>query len=246
MYGYVYKTTNMINGKIYIGQHKSTVFDTDYKGSGVYLQCAIAHYGIENFNVELLEAVESQEELDASEIRLIEEYNSRDLNIGYNIAVGGAGGQNGIHRKRTAETRQKIADSWNRRNRVMSEETRKKLRDSWKNMPDSKKEERARKLSEKLTGRTMSQEIRDKIGDSCRGQKRTEEQRAKMSQAQRNKGPISEEQRERIAKIAKGRIWVHNDSEQKMIYPEEFVTLEALGWTRGRLTFKRNKSSKVS
>lgn len=34
MYGYIYKTTNLLNKKIYIGQHKCRVFDSDYYGSG--------------------------------------------------------------------------------------------------------------------------------------------------------------------------------------------------------------------
>lgn len=34
MYGYIYKTTNLINGKIYIGQHKSEEYDSSYYGSG--------------------------------------------------------------------------------------------------------------------------------------------------------------------------------------------------------------------
>lgn len=45
MYGYVYQTINLINGKKYIGKHKSNVFDESYKGSGVYLSRAIKKYG---------------------------------------------------------------------------------------------------------------------------------------------------------------------------------------------------------
>ena len=53
-YGYIYKTTNLINGKIYIGQHKSNLFDSQYKGSGVILRKAFAKYGKENFKVEII------------------------------------------------------------------------------------------------------------------------------------------------------------------------------------------------
>ena len=41
MFGYIYKTTNLINGKIYIGQHKSEVFDNSYYGSGKLIGRAI-------------------------------------------------------------------------------------------------------------------------------------------------------------------------------------------------------------
>lgn len=42
MYGYIYLTTNLINGKKYIGQHASPVFEPDrYIGSGVILWKAI-------------------------------------------------------------------------------------------------------------------------------------------------------------------------------------------------------------
>ena len=34
MYGYIYKTTDLRNNKIYVGQHKSEIFDTSYYGSG--------------------------------------------------------------------------------------------------------------------------------------------------------------------------------------------------------------------
>lgn len=41
MYGYIYKTTNLINNKIYIGQHKHEKFDIKYFGSGYALVNAI-------------------------------------------------------------------------------------------------------------------------------------------------------------------------------------------------------------
>ena len=92
MYGYIYKTTNLINGKIYIGQKKSDTFlANQYLGSGVRLRSAIKHHGKENFTVELLEECTSKEQLDSREIYYIDKYNSRDLTIGYNLAKGGDG-----------------------------------------------------------------------------------------------------------------------------------------------------------
>ena len=49
LYGYIYKVTNLITNKIYIGQKKSSVFlDTKYLGSGVLIRKAVAKYGKEN------------------------------------------------------------------------------------------------------------------------------------------------------------------------------------------------------
>ena len=54
MYGYIYKTTNLLNSKIYVGQKKSNIFlEEKYLGSGVRLNSAIKSYGKENFTVEL-------------------------------------------------------------------------------------------------------------------------------------------------------------------------------------------------
>jgi len=89
MYGYIYKTTNLINNKIYIGQHKSSYFNVNYKGSGLLLQDAFKKYGKENFKVELLEWCESRDHCNIRECYYIKLYNSRDLNVGYNISQGG-------------------------------------------------------------------------------------------------------------------------------------------------------------
>lgn len=46
MYGYIYKTTNLLNGKIYVGQHKAEKFEPDkYLGSGTIFLEALQKYG---------------------------------------------------------------------------------------------------------------------------------------------------------------------------------------------------------
>lgn len=90
MYGYIYKTTNLINNKIYIGQHKATKFEPDhYIGSGLLITEAISKYGFDNFKCELLEICDSKEQLNEREIFYIKLYNSQDKTVGYNIADGG-------------------------------------------------------------------------------------------------------------------------------------------------------------
>lgn len=92
MYGYVYKTINLVNGKIYIGQHKSDKFDYTYLGSGVKLRNAIRKYGVQNFKVEVICWCETKHEIDYKERFCITFFKSQDDRIGYNIADGGEGG----------------------------------------------------------------------------------------------------------------------------------------------------------
>lgn len=91
LYGYIYESTNLINGKKYIGQHKSKVFDEKYIGSGTYLHRAIEKYGKENFIVKIIEECESKENLNEREIYWIKFYNAAKSTKYYNIAEGGFG-----------------------------------------------------------------------------------------------------------------------------------------------------------
>ena len=81
----IYKTTNLINGKFYIGQDSKN--NPDYLGSGNLLNRAIQKYGKENFIKEIIECCESKQHLDEREIFWILE-----LKPVYNIAKGGSGG----------------------------------------------------------------------------------------------------------------------------------------------------------
>lgn len=90
MYGYIYKTTNLTNGKIYIGKKKSDVFVPWYKGSGRALHEAINKYGWDNFEVEFLCPCFSEDELNTEERFLIAYFDCRVKNgKGYNISEGG-------------------------------------------------------------------------------------------------------------------------------------------------------------
>lgn len=148
MYGYIYKTINLINNKFYIGQKKSNTFlQEKYLGSGIRLKSAIQHYGKENFKVILIDIAETKEELDQKEIFWITFLNANDLDTAYNLAKGGDGntgwcykGMPPTHLQTPAE-RQKRSESLKkayaegRHSRKMSDEGRKKMSERAKNRP---------------------------------------------------------------------------------------------------------------
>ena len=84
----IYKTTNLISGKFYIGKDKYN--NENYIGSGKILKNAIYKYGKENFTKEIIEFCNNYEELNEKEIFWID-FTSATEN-GYNIATGGDGG----------------------------------------------------------------------------------------------------------------------------------------------------------
>jgi group I intron endonuclease len=86
----IYKTTNLINGKIYIGQTNGN--RKNYIGGGKILKTAIKKYGKENFKFEIIVKGDFNRTLvDDLEIHYIRLYNSTNKNIGYNLENGGFG-----------------------------------------------------------------------------------------------------------------------------------------------------------
>lgn len=84
----IYKVTNLCNGKIYIGQSKTD--DPEYLGSGKLICKALKKYSRTNFTKEILETVDSDDELDAREIYWISYFKKLGYSL-YNIQDGGKG-----------------------------------------------------------------------------------------------------------------------------------------------------------
>lgn len=88
MYYLIYKTTNKMNGKYYIGAHKTKNKNDEYLGSGVALKQAIKKYGKENFVKEILYECSSEEEMFQLEENLVDFIDENS----YNMRRGGKGG----------------------------------------------------------------------------------------------------------------------------------------------------------
>lgn len=90
-YYFLYKTTNLINGKYYYGMHSTYKIDDGYLGSGKMLRYSIRKYGKENFILDIIKFCNSREELVDAEIMLITEEVIFD-NLCMNLKKGGMGG----------------------------------------------------------------------------------------------------------------------------------------------------------
>ncbi len=120
----VYKHTNRVNGKCYIGITSQDVRVRWNRGWG-YQGCphfwrAIQKYGWDSFSHEILYDGLTKEEAELWEVNLIAEYRSADLRFGYNVSLGGKG--TGKH---SEETRAKIGAV--RRGRHHTEESKRKM-----------------------------------------------------------------------------------------------------------------------
>lgn len=87
MIGFIYKTTCLVNGKIYIGKHEGSESD-NYLGSGTVFEFALKKYGRKNFKREILRRCETLHELRIWEHVFIKKYRAQDPSIGYNKADG--------------------------------------------------------------------------------------------------------------------------------------------------------------
>ena len=114
----IYKTTNLINRKFYVGKDINN--NPNYLGSGLRLKRAIKKYSKENFAKEILEVCKSEKQLSEQEKYWIKE--TKAIETGYNIAEGGYGGWLGdkVNKKRkkslmghkiSEETKRKIGNA---------------------------------------------------------------------------------------------------------------------------------------
>lgn len=106
----IYKMTNMVNGKVYIGQTVRSVEERmleHYRHDTILVDKAIQKYGKDNFSVEVIDTAATIDELNAKEQYWIEQYDSITPN-GYNQCAGGDNTMGYHHRE---ESKQKMSEA---------------------------------------------------------------------------------------------------------------------------------------
>lgn len=209
-FGFIYCTTNNINGMKYIGQKTFNKGHKTYLGSGIRLTRAIKKYGRENFSRDIIELCSSREDLNEREKYWISYYDALNDENYYNLCIGGFGTSG--HRI-SEETRHKM------RNKVISDESRLKMSESAKNRKPMSEETR-KKLSKSHKNQVNkphyhSEETKKKLSELKKGKapyKMTDEIRKNMSKAHK---PMSEEARKNMSKAHKGRI-ITEEEKQKI------------------------------
>lgn len=106
----IYKITNIVNNKIYVGKHQTLDVNDSYYGSGNLLKKAIKKYGIEFFKKEILYIFDSEEEMNNKEKELITEDFVKRSDT-YNMGVGGEGGPHFKGKKHTVDSKRKKSES---------------------------------------------------------------------------------------------------------------------------------------
>lgn len=180
--GWIYLTTNIANGKIYVGKHEISndkKINANYIGSGELFKRALDKYGKEKFKRKILRLCYSLHELRVWEHVYIVKYKSHIRSIGYNIAKGDVN---------TSEY-----------NPAKLPEVRKKMSLKKKGKPSSFKgkklsDEAKRTISQKNKGKVRSEKFKERMieigkkrGGIMTGKHHTEEAKKKISKATRGK-----------------------------------------------------------
>ena len=177
MYYTIYKTTNIVNNKIYLGKHEAKNLDDNYLGSGHALHRAIKKYGKENFKRETLFIFDNPVDMFAKEKELVnEEFVAKTDN--YNIALGGLGSfyhinSNPDHinpfkgKTHSKESKEKMSRSQRKIQNLPSQRTRNSLNQiAAQNRPE------VRKAKSDRTKEYMSDpNVKEKHKNSCNSDK---------------------------------------------------------------------------
>lgn len=154
----LYETTNLINGKKYVGLHSTDNLNDGYLGSGVALNHAINKYTIDCFHRVILHERNTREEIIQLEEKIVDDAFMTRSDT-YNLRTGGRTGV--IH---SMETRRRMSEA--QKGISKSEETKKKISEFHKGKPKSEEHKK------KLRG-PKSEEHKRNISESKKGKKQS-------------------------------------------------------------------------
>jgi len=232
---YVYKITNLINGKIYIGKSndplerwKVHIYNAK-TGRGFIISKAIKKYGQENFLFEIIGEYSSEEEAYAAEMEFIKLFNT--IENGYNILIGGKNGRSSMpqsleHRRKISEGLKKFWKTYNKKrtSTILSDEMKLKCSKTHKKTGTVSNELKQTIIDTYNTGKFTKQQICEKfelprdtinyiLGKLVRHGILTEDEKRKHRSEARLGKKLSDEHK---ANISKGNIGKKMSEESKV------------------------------
>lgn len=193
-YHYIYKTTNLKNGKYYVGMHSTDNLEDGYMGSGKRLRRSLNKYGKENFKFEILEFLPDRLSLKEREKELVNEELIKD-SLSMSLTIGGEGGF-------SLEQQKENAKKSNNKQRILRETN-----------PDWVEKVRENKSN----GHKLAYEKgRKKVLPNWKGKFHTIESKIKMSEVKKGKY-------EGENNPSYGTCWITNGKENKKIHRGDLI-----------------------
>ena len=211
MFYTIYKITNKINNKYYIGMHQTSNLDDGYMGSGKLIKRAIQKYSIENFTKEILHVFDNKEDMKNKEKELVV------INeMSYNLCDGGHGGFGYINQ-------QPEKKDWALKGRIATNIV---LKEKYGVSNSSQIDFVRRKIGEKAKLRYEQGLM--KPPPSFLGKKHSEETKQKIKNNKIGYGIGSKNSQY-------GTCWITNGNEDKKIHKDELDKFIILGYAKGRM-----------
>lgn len=219
MYYLIYKITNVLNNKIYIGKHKTNDINDKYMGSGKILFEAFKKYGLDNFKKEILFECNTEEEMNQKEKELVNEEFIKRVDT-YNIKIGGEGGWDHCCNNHELQSK-KAKNNWVKygKNHPCIIGNKK----FWTSMTQKEYSEYIQRISSGVKEYYKTHE------NPMKGKHLTEETKKKISikNSIRQKGSLNSNY---------GHCWIYNDElkQNKNIKKELLNQFLSQGWKKGR------------
>ena len=207
MFYIVYKLTNKINNKIYVGAHQTKDINDSYMGSGKHISRALKKYGKENFKKEVIKIYDNPKDMYLKEASIVNKEFVENPKT-YNLIEGGNGGWNHIGKDHHTHSKEHMS-----RMQKLSLEKRDKKKEKEVGIRNLKKAHRDGKIPyNNFTGKKHSEDTKKKIG---------------AVNSKKQSGELNS---------SYGSCWVYSVEEKvsKRISKEDLPNYISTGWVKGR------------
>ena len=218
---FIYKTTCRLTGRFYIGMHSTDDMEDGYLGSGKRLWYSIKKHGKENHVRDILEMLPDRESLRKKEQEIVNEKLVANVEC-MNLDLGGNYIKHSCKSNAVKRTMSEAAQEVGKRPEIR--ELRSKIAKA--QHADPIKSQRHREATKRAQNHPVTKKHQAEASAKPEVRKRRSVA-AKISQNRLS-------QKRLLRKAVKGRIWISDGTQCKMIRPKNLKQYLNVGWFRGR------------